>query len=92
MPDDNISKYLYLKVTPNAGRSVITDFTDGVLHVKVAAPPVKGKANRELIELLSKTMGVSKSAVRIVKGQTSRNKAVSIEGLSLEEIIKRIPL
>jgi uncharacterized protein (TIGR00251 family) len=90
LPEDKNNDYLYLKVTPNAARSEITGETDGVLYVKVAAPPVKGKANRELIVLLSQVLGVKKSAIAIVKGQTSRNKVVTIEGLKRNEIIDRL--
>ena len=82
--------WLRLKVTPNASRSEISGFADGVLQVRIAAPPVKGKANKELTTFLSRALGVSKSSLAIVKGQTSRNKVIAIEGLSQEEIIKRL--
>ena len=84
------SNQLSLKVTPNAGRNEITGFTDGVLHVKINAPPVKGKANRELIDFLSEVLGVRKSAITIVKGQTSRNKIIALAGMSREDILKRL--
>lgn len=90
MPDEKKSAYLNLKVTPNAGRSEITGEVGGILHVKVAAPPVKGKANRELIGLLSRTLGVKKSAITIVKGQTSHNKTITVEGMKREEIMERL--
>jgi len=83
---------LTVKVTPNAGRSEITGFTDGVLQVKVAAPPVRGKANRELVSFLGKTLGVPKSSLLIVKGQTSRNKVIEVEGLSRDDIFARLSL
>jgi uncharacterized protein (TIGR00251 family) len=84
------NKWLIVKVTPNASHNEITGFTDGVLQVKVAAPPVKGKANKELTDFLSRTLGVSKSSISIVKGHTSHNKVIAIEGLSREEIMKRL--
>jgi len=87
-PGDN--NLLSIRVYPNARRSEVLGFTDGVLQMKVAAPPVKGKANRELIACLSRALGVSQSALTIVKGHTSRNKVIAIEGLSREEIIKRL--
>ena len=65
-------------------------FTDGVLQVRIAAPPVKGKANRELITFLSKALGIGKDSLTIAKGHTSRNKVIAIDGLSQEEIIKRL--
>ncbi len=82
--------WLRLKVTSNASRSEISGFADGVLQVRIAAPPVKGKANKELTAFLSQALGVSKSSLSIVKGQASRNKVIAIEGLSQEEIIKRL--
>jgi len=83
------SNWLQVKVTPNASRNEITGLIDGVLQVKVAAPPVKGKANKELTAFLSQALGVKKSSLSIVKGQTSRNKVIAIEGLSRDDIIKR---
>ena len=83
------SNWLAVKVTPNASRNEIMGFTDGVLRVRIAASPVKGKANKELIDFLSKALGLRKSSVSIVKGQTSRNKVVAIEGISRDEIIRR---
>ena len=81
---------LAVKVTPNAGRSEITGFKDGVLQVRIGAPPDKGKANKELVDFLSEKLGVKKSAVLIIKGQTSRNKVVIIEGINGEETLKRL--
>jgi uncharacterized protein (TIGR00251 family) len=81
---------LHIKVTPNASRNEIVGFTEGVLHLKIAAPPVRGKANRELTSFLSQALGVSKSSVSIVKGQTSRNKVVTIDGLTVANVIERL--
>jgi hypothetical protein len=81
---------LRLKVQPNAGRNEVVGFTDGVLQVKIAAPPDKGRANRELIDFLSEALGVRKSAITIVKGQTARSKLIACEGLSPADIIKRL--
>ncbi len=79
-----------LRVYPGAARSEVVGFTDGVLRVKVAAPPVKGQANRELIVFLSRTLAIGKSALTIIKGHTSRNKVVIIRGLSQEDVRRRL--
>ncbi len=79
-----------LRVSPNAARSEVVGFTDGVLQVRVAAPPVKGQANKELVAFLSKALGVGKGALTIVKGHTSRNKVIAIDGLSQEDVMKRL--
>ena len=79
-----------VRVYPNAAKNELVGITDGVWQVKVAAPPVKGKANKELIAFLSRLLDVSKSQIDIIKGHTSRNKIVAIDGLSQEDIIKRL--
>ena len=79
-----------LHVYPNAPRNEIVGFSDGVLGVKVAAPPVKGQANRELVAFLSQVLGVGKSRMAILKGHTSRNKLISVRDLSQEEVLKRL--
>jgi len=79
-----------LHVYPNAPRNEIVGFSDGVLGVKVAAPPVKGQANRELVAFLSQLLDVSKSSLAIIKGHTSRNKLISVRDLSQEEVIRRL--
>lgn len=90
MSDNPLFNQLSVKVTPNARRNEVTAFTEGVLSVKIAAPPVQGKANRELIIFLSHLLGVSKSSVSLVKGQTSRNKVIAVNGMGIEDIIRRL--
>jgi uncharacterized protein (TIGR00251 family) len=87
---DHLSQQLNVKVTPNAARDEITGFTEGVLNVKIAAPPEKGKANKKLIDFLSDRLGVSNSSIRLIRGQTSRRKVIAIDGLSRDEVIRRI--
>jgi len=79
-----------VRVHPGATRNEVVGFTGGVLQVRVAAPPVKGKANKELIDFLSRLLDVSKSQVTILRGHTARNKVIAINGLSQEEVIKRL--
>ena len=80
MPDDTGAR-LNIQVQPGVSRNMITRYADGILHVKIAAPPVRGKANQELVKFLSKVLGVSKSSVAIEKGATSRRKVVLVEGM-----------
>lgn len=79
-----------LHVYPNAPRNQVVGFEDGVLRLKIAAPPLKGQANRELVAFLSRLLGVSKGSLAILKGHTSRNKLISVSGFSQEEVIKRL--
>lgn len=79
-----------LRVYPNAARNEVVGFEGGVWRVRVAAPPVKGKANKELIAFLAQKLGLSKGDLTILKGHTSRNKLISIAGLAKEEIARRL--
>ena len=79
-----------VRVTPKSARNEVVGVTDGIWRVRVSAPPVKGKANKELITFLSQLLNVAKSQIGIVRGHTSRNKVITINGLSREEIMKRL--
>ena len=79
-----------VRVHPNAARNEVTGVTDGIYQVRVSAPPVKGKANKELLAFLSKILGVGKGSLTIVKGHNSRSKVIAIDGLSQDEIIRRL--
>lgn len=61
------------------------------LKIKVTAPPVDSAANELLVEFLADLLGISKSSVQILKGQTSRNKVVQIVGLRTDQILKKLP-
>ena len=58
--------------------------------MKIAAPPEKGKANRELTDFLSGVLDIKKSSISIVKGETGRDKLIYVEGLNPEEITRRL--
>jgi uncharacterized protein (TIGR00251 family) len=77
-------------VQPNAARNELAGFSEGVLRVKVAAPPVRGKANQELIAFLAQKLGLSKGDLTILKGHTSRSKLIFIAGLTREELNQRL--
>lgn len=81
---------IVVKVQPNATQNEVVRFADGVLYVKVAAPPVRGKANAELINLLSRELRVAKSSIRIEKGLTSKKKLILVEGVSQVYVVNRL--
>ena len=81
---------LSVRVTPGVRHDAVTALKEGVWCIKIAAPPVEGKANDELVSYLSRVLGMRKSSLGIVKGQTSRNKLVSVVGLSQKEITLRL--
>jgi uncharacterized protein (TIGR00251 family) len=78
-----------VRIQPNAKRNEIVRFEDGVLHIKIAAVPVKGKANTALLAFLSDILDVSKSRLSIEKGATGRVKVITVEGMSQQEMSER---
>jgi len=87
---------LVLRVTPNASADRIDGFEtrdDGttVLRLRVTAPPDKGKANAAVLALLAKTLGLPKSSLTLVSGDTARQKTVRVAGdpQALSEILIR---
>ena len=69
-----------VRVVPRASKSEITGAHDGALKIRLVSPPVDGAANAELIRLLAKSFGVSKSDVDIVSGSSAKTKRVRILG------------
>ena len=88
MPISDNKARIYVRVYPNADRNEIVSFINGVLRVRISAPPVKGKANIELTGFLSRSLGISKDSISIIKGHTNRNKLVIVNGLSQDSISK----
>lgn len=72
--------WLAVSVVPNAKRSGADGLHDGALRVRLAAPPVDGKANEALIEWVAESLGLPRRAVSLVRGQTSRRKWLALEG------------
>jgi uncharacterized protein (TIGR00251 family) len=79
-----------VRVVPRASKSEIVGAHAGALKVRIAAPPVEGAANAELIRVLAKTFDVSKSAVEIVGGQTSKTKQIKIFNVQAERFLEII--
>ena len=73
---------LNIRVQPGARKNSITGYTNGILNVKITTRPEKGKANEALVKYLSDLLCVAKSSIEIQKGTTSRNKLISIQGIS----------
>lgn len=82
---------LHLKVQPNASHSVWAGLHGTRLKIRLQSPPQNGKANRELIRFLSDTLGVPKSNLDLIRGQSSRDKTVRIEGMSSDQLLAAIP-
>jgi uncharacterized protein (TIGR00251 family) len=67
-----------VRVVLRASRSEIVGEHDGALRVRIAAPPVDGAANEELVRLLARALGVSRSAIEITAGHSSKLKTVTV--------------
>ena len=70
-----------VRVVPNSSKSQIIGEFDNALKIKIAAPPVDGAANAELIKFLAKKLDLAKNAVEIIGGQNSKNKQVKIHNI-----------
>ena len=81
---------LKVRVRPKTSRNQVDGFEDGTLRLRVTAPPTEGQANAGVIDLLAKTLGVSKSRLEIVRGHGSRDKVVLVETLTAQEVRRRI--
>jgi uncharacterized protein (TIGR00251 family) len=79
-----------VKVTAGSSNSAIGDWREEYLRVRISAAPERGKANAALIALLAKSLGLSKSSIRIVRGQHSAHKTLEITGLPAEDIFARL--
>jgi uncharacterized protein (TIGR00251 family) len=79
-----------VKVHPRARRSGITGRLGEAYKLDLAAPPVDGKANEECVRFFAELAGVSRGAVRIVKGATSRIKVVEVDGMGQEELERKM--
>ena len=79
-----------VKVHPRARRTAIHGRLGDAYKLDLAAPPVDGKANEECVRFFAELAGVPRSRVRIVTGATSRVKVVEVEGITQEEIERRL--
>jgi uncharacterized protein (TIGR00251 family) len=83
---------LSVKLQPRASKNEIGAPLGEELKIKVAAPPVDGAANAALVAFLAAKLGCSRSACRILRGETSRHKTVLIAGLSAAEVLSRLKI
>jgi len=71
-----------VRLQPRASRDEITGVVDGILRVRLHAPPVDGAANEALVAFLADRLAIPRRGVRIVAGGTSRMKMIEVEGVS----------
>lgn len=82
---------LHLKIQPNASRSGIAGQHGQRLKIRLQSPPQDGKANQELISFLSKTLGISKSSLDLIRGQTSRDKTIRLQDITIDQLLASLP-
>lgn len=70
---------LNVKVQPRSSRNKVVKVSDGEFKVYVTSAPESGKANDAVIELLAEHLSIKKKSIRIILGQTSRNKVIELE-------------
>jgi uncharacterized protein (TIGR00251 family) len=75
-----------IRLQPRAKREEVVGERAGAIVIRVTAPPVDGKANAALCAFIAKAVGVSASSVDVVRGQTSRDKVVRVEGVTLQAL------
>ncbi|MGD9076528.1 MAG: DUF167 domain-containing protein [Desulfobacteraceae bacterium] len=82
----DVQTRIRVKVLPRSSRNQVIGKEGDVFKVNLTSPPVEGKANKALIELLAKRLRIAKGRIEIISGKSSRLKTVRISGLSLEDI------
>ena len=89
-PNPSESCTIKIRVQPKSSRNQVDGFQDGALRVRVTAAPTEGQANATVIAILAKTLGVSKSRLEIIRGYSSRDKVVSVDTLTEQEVHRKI--
>ena len=90
--EDNRGLTFAVRIVPRASRSEIAGEQSGALRVRIAAAPVEGAANQELIKLLAKSFKLPQKAVEIVSGAASKNKIVRIQGADATRLQQLVSL
>ncbi len=86
--DDKIILHLYLQ--PGAKRDEVVGLFDQMLKIRIASPPVEGKANKALLKFLSVKLGVKISQISIQGGEHSRMKTVQVDGIDYSHAYNRL--
>jgi uncharacterized protein (TIGR00251 family) len=71
-----------VRVQPRASRSEVVGIYGDALRIRLAAPPVDGAANAELVDFLAKIFAVARRSIKILAGESSRSKIVEVEGIT----------
>ena len=77
---------LDIRVLPRSSRNEIVEKQGNIYRIKLTAPAIEGKANKALITLLSKRLGLPKAKIQLISGERSRTKSIRIHGLPPEQV------
>jgi uncharacterized protein len=80
---------LTVRLQPRARRDEVVGERNGAIVIRVSAPPVDGRANAALCRLIAKVAGVAPSRVQVVRGHTSRDKVVRVDGIDAETLHRK---
>jgi uncharacterized protein (TIGR00251 family) len=81
-----------IRLKPRAKKDTVSVVSPGKLEVSVTSPPLENKANEHLVKLLADKLDIPKRSLRFLKGEHSRNKAIAVDGLTMEESLRRLQL
>jgi uncharacterized protein len=88
--DQGQDQLVAVRVTPRGSRNQVLGLRDGAVAIKLQAPPVDGAANGALLAYVAALMGLPRSAIHLVRGETSRLKWIAADGLSAAELRERL--
>ncbi len=89
--DGKVGSALAVRITPRATKNKIVEvMSDGSIKIHIAAPPVDGEANEQLLLFLAEILNIPKSRIEIVAGTSGRDKLVSVLDMDAETVHKRI--
>ncbi len=77
---------LQLKISPNASKNAILKDDTGI-KIKLTAQPIEGKANKALVEFLSKQLKIPKTSIEILRGETSKDKTLLLKNVKDDKIL-----
>jgi uncharacterized protein len=80
------SAQIAVRLTPRAHREEIVGLREGVLLVRVTAPPVDGRANRALCRLVARRLAVAPSRVTVARGESAREKLLSVQDMDARSL------
>lgn len=83
---------LTLHIQPGAKKTELAGLYGDALKIRLAAPPVDGKANDSLLKFLATQLGVAKSQVSLISGASSRSKRVRVAGVTAAQVAARLPV